>query len=1469
MSKNSDLHSIFSDYDKLTDSDSDLHSIFSDYDKLTDDDSPRPCNQQSSKRHQSSSSTASTGSREFRRDQFRVNTAVRVGHCFFAFVPQLRLTKLTSSMQPPLLADQESVEGSEDGSSEVDVNEGRKQKKVAPSRRKTTSSVWGVLFLFCHIEVGLLSFFIFSVCDENAVYSALADANALTLLVPKGDKTAKLSRLGDDDAGSCLWSLHYCGLTVQCNHTTNPEPSCFVLAGCSVLNFLGLYWSPVLTCLVCPEERRVVPGASLEDYLKKRNIKDCPLNTLLQHLSSFAAIGFKDDLETLYNCSLRSINVDRPIPGLQYDAHLTHYRCPECFKWCTTLSGHFQTHHSTLSRSRSSGNRYIRQLSIVLDSSKPTLRIPLLIAGAPKPEVSGPHLDAISSESPKADSDRVERWMSLDFRNPTGPTAPTLISGPSDGSYMFTVKGGDDHCLHLDSGWGHSDMMYTGCAVLSFFQCFYSPVLHAIVNPRNQRLLHSDSFKRHIKNRSNKYKPIADELHDHVAEAFDLWAIFTAEELYKKVHQSLILPAPILGLRSPKCRYWCSDCKMSYTTPIYHVKKHHGPGTLATKKGVERVDVIVLWKEPALSEYTVRVAANPCLLLSPHKPVVVSFDEAPHLEESGINALVMSWGEFDVQTVLSLVLMPSEYVPSDEESQPGSLAFKSEAFLKAFHKVTGSYLCDAQRLIQERHQILRKALNGFSTEGGDRIIHDVSDETILACRSSSTRALSVALRYTYKTINQRNVSSPALLGKFSLSSIMGMDMNRLIQDLVRHINKTQDVPDENFLMHFLHRFLVESFTEKLPDSKKIASLWELSTLLANMRDNNNKIAFKSPEVTLTLLSHSFRTARSVLVHCAVAGSFTPSELKHPRSNTETPESDTAIRFLEAQQQYLDPGGGDYLYGRLRAIWRCALPYRKEEPYVSDQSHWSGSTLIFSWRFISDKHIEVQQFRKQVFYHVRQHERIFMNLFPTSFIPHLETIQIPSFVDDEGADSIFSIPKNQMFLSPLVEKLIKCLEEEGISKNQVFQRSQEYLFSLLTIIYTTTGTPPRAFQLVDFRYATSGMITRNFRLVDQTHGVFVGARATNSRTSPKSSTPIDMLWLLTREVTRTLLVFLGVYRPVVAFYAAKAPISTNSDFLQPLDTHIFCNPGRKQSIIWSVDNVEDHLKKNSPLQVEAYAHSLIMTQITSRFFKPLLNHLESAVLLDKQSQHATHTSRHHYAVDRLQNVTGSQYCAWEKHVMLGQAVHAFFYLSLPIANLEVHGHTLQILEDDVTDVEDALYVARHAIMQTYQLAALPAEKVSVKVRFLMNTLPRFYHDTKQPVPTSEQQILSEVAQALKDSDDSEGCPLGADDAQLRRLAKAGILVSDFEMQKYIIYKTEMSHNKITIALSEWTTGELVPCSGRLILSLGDWAPKVESLLSDLRCHKEQHPNSFNWIMEKDKILEDQDAGEDIVLNLVCI
>jgi hypothetical protein len=60
------------------------------------------------------------------------------------------------------------VEGSraENRDAVADVNEGGREK-VALSW-KVTSSVWGVLFLFCCIEIVLLLFFIFSVCDDDS-----------------------------------------------------------------------------------------------------------------------------------------------------------------------------------------------------------------------------------------------------------------------------------------------------------------------------------------------------------------------------------------------------------------------------------------------------------------------------------------------------------------------------------------------------------------------------------------------------------------------------------------------------------------------------------------------------------------------------------------------------------------------------------------------------------------------------------------------------------------------------------------------------------------------------------------------------------------------------------------------------------------------------------------------------------------------------------------------------------------------------------------------------------------------------------------------------------------------------------------------------------------------------------------------------------------------------------------------------
>jgi hypothetical protein len=145
------------------------------------------------------------------------------------------------------------------------------------------------------------------------------------------------------------------------------------------------------------------------------------------------------------------------------------------------------------------------------------------------------------------------------------------------------------------------------------------------------------------------------------------------------------------------------------------MKTHHR-GRDWTKRGAKTVHAIVLWKERELRQYRVRVAQD-TLAVQPPMAITISYDEAPHLQESGISMLIKSWGTFNIGEVLNLIVMPSEYKPAGNELVVGSLAKKTEAFLSSFHRAVGFYLRAAQHIIQKQHSIFRNALNDFDSEG--------------------------------------------------------------------------------------------------------------------------------------------------------------------------------------------------------------------------------------------------------------------------------------------------------------------------------------------------------------------------------------------------------------------------------------------------------------------------------------------------------------------------------------------------------------------------------------------------------------------------------------------------------------------------------------------------------------------------------------------------------------------------------
>jgi hypothetical protein len=181
------------------------------------------------------------------------------------------------------------------------------------------------------------------------------------------------------------------------------------------------------------------------------------------------------------------------------------------------------------------------------------------------------------------------------------------------------------------------------------------------------------------------------------------------------------------------------------------------------------------------------------------------------------------------------------------------------------------------------------------------VIQDVTDETLMASRNTTTKTLCMALRFIYKTAIQRETpTTMPLLGNFRL--IMGTKTDRLIRDLANHLYETDNPTDNHFAMKFLHQFLVTSFTEELSDCLKVASLWELSILLCCMSERNGEISFKSANSTLSILSPVFRIGRSMFVHAAVTGSF-HSGIKYPFTSSDDAEpTDSAIQSVISSLQ---------------------------------------------------------------------------------------------------------------------------------------------------------------------------------------------------------------------------------------------------------------------------------------------------------------------------------------------------------------------------------------------------------------------------------------------------------------------------------------------------------------------------------------------------------------------------------------
>lgn len=432
--------------------------------------------------------------------------------------------------------------------------------------------------------------------------------------------------------------------------------------------------------------------------------------------------------------------------------------------------------------------------------------------------------------------------------------------------------------------------------------------------------------------------------------------------------------------------------------------------------------------------------------------------------------------------------------------------------------------------------------------------------------------------------------------------------------------------------------------------------------------------------------------------------------------------------------FVDLNNPSSLCGRLNTLRTYADQVAITEPRAS-RYIWSKNfeVLSFSWAFIWEREIDITELRLQIFQDVQEGLlKTFEQLFPTNFlIEDLPSLSCPgSLVDHIHDDSIFTIPENAKLFRPLISKLMTKISinfktnQDSIIK--LLDRSQDFLQAFLSALFMTTGVPPHSWQAAKLRYANTGQSQKNLMLVDRGHLIFTNASAGPNR----SDTMDSSVWLLPPQLSRVLLLYLGIMRPVEIALGAAEHYNLSDATKGAMKSFIFCNPRRKKSPVWSADNVDQVLKTRG-LKMEAYALRLVFSEIIRVKHKIVLDSFNKSSVLDAQAQHTPRTGQRHYAVLKLQHATGVQFSEYEKQLLICQEIHASCFL--------VKRPTL--FADKPTATWDtilshqcyALYIARQLVNSKYKLATFSADQVAVISRTLYRTTPFFFNENKNSAP----------------------------------------------------------------------------------------------------------------------------------------
>lgn len=502
---------------------------------------------------------------------------------------------------------------------------------------------------------------------------------------------------------SDLYSFSYGGLTSKCKHALiMPDPLALAYGGCAVLSFWGMYWSPILHSVVDPGNKSLVPPHNLQTHshvLKTNNTYDTC--ALLAHVEKAFSLIHNETKEELFDRIQSQLVLPHPMPGLRPPSY-SHYQCNLCGRWTSTFSAHIKKYPSCKKLDRKTGRQYTIALYPEIqrkDSSEFLVRLNVPdVVNRVNPETSNTYL------APSFNNTHlVTKWMEKDYKNPPGTAAPKLHQMHKN-IFSYIEGGITFYCLHgndvLDT-----IPLYTGCAVLSFFQLYFSPVLQAIVSPRKLTLLYKKSLQLALDGRVHGCN--TDDLLQHIFSSFRLSDNDTPQSLFDQIHKNLTLSQPLLGLPSPTLQSQCSICH-SWFSDIYSHSESHGR-TNPGRVNIVKKYVVTLWQENKYKSFKVQMDDNWTDPLA--QPIVRSpihtYLVAPHLEKYGYAEHVKSWNVSNLSPILQLAALPSQ---ETVQWPVNTISWKIEQALVEIHSATGQYLEEVNMRINSGHSIMRRAI---------------------------------------------------------------------------------------------------------------------------------------------------------------------------------------------------------------------------------------------------------------------------------------------------------------------------------------------------------------------------------------------------------------------------------------------------------------------------------------------------------------------------------------------------------------------------------------------------------------------------------------------------------------------------------------------------------------------------------------------------------------------------------------